>query len=131
VRRIVVVLAAAALAVAAAHAFATSARRPPKTFSISGHVVGLYPGSHSRLALRVRNPWSAAIRVTSLSARVGPSGRPCPVQNVRIGRFGGSLLVRARSARTVVVDAGLLASAPTGCAGAAFPLTFVGRAVGR
>ena len=125
----------AVLAVTAGLALA--AKRPwpprhgPKTFSITGHVDDLTPGVRSSLAVKIRNPWSRKIRVISISARVDPSGRPCPVGNVRILGFRGSLVIRPRASRSVILAASLRRSAPPACAGATFPLRFSGRAVTR
>jgi hypothetical protein len=125
----------AGTAVTAAHALgqvnAWPSKAAPKRFSISGHVDGLMPGKWSPFVLTIRNPWPRTIRVTSVGARIGPSGRPCQLRNLRVRRFRGSLVVRPRSIRTLVLSAGLRARAPAGCAGATFGLTFYGTAVGR
>jgi hypothetical protein len=134
--RIALLLAAAAL-VAAAAGYAVAAGRPwhprhgPRTFSITGHVEDLAPGEWTTLHVKVRNPWSRTIRVTSISARVDPSGRICPVANVRIGRFRGSVVVPPRSSRFFALAAGMRIAAPPACAGATFPLRFSGMAVVR
>jgi hypothetical protein len=126
---------AAGTAVTAAHALgrvpAWSSNAAPKRFSISGHVDGLLPGRRLPLVLRIRNPWSRRIRVTSIGARIAASGRPCPLRNVKISRFRGSLAVRPRSIRTLVLTASLRVGAPAACEGATFALTFFGTAVRR
>ena len=117
--------------------FALAAKRPwpprhaPNTFSITGHIDDLTPGGDSSLTVKIRNPWSRKIRVLSVSARVDPSGRPCPVDNVRIHGFRGSLMIPARASRSVILAATMRRSAPPVCAGAAFPLRFSGKAVTR
>jgi hypothetical protein len=127
-----IVTAAAGVAVATAHAVETvKAIRParaPKKFSITGHVGGLVPGVPARLPVRIRNPWPWPIRVVSIRVHVGPSGRPCPVSNVRIRPFNGSFVVRARSARVRVLAASLSPGAPDVCQGSTFALTFSGSA---
>ena len=124
---------AAGTAVTAAHALgrvpAWASSAAPKRFSISGHVVGLLPGKQLPLVLRIRNPWSRRIRVTSVGARIAASGRPCPVRNVKIGRFRGSLAVGPRAVRTLVLTASLRSGAPAACEGATFALTYYGTAV--
>jgi hypothetical protein len=123
---------AAGIAVATAHAVATvkvfRPARAPKAFSITGNIDGLVPGKRATLPVRVRNPWSWAIRVTSLKVRVHASGRACPVRNVRIARFSGSFLVRAHSTRVRPLGASLSQAAPAVCQGATFALTFRGTA---
>jgi hypothetical protein len=103
----------------------------PKRFSIAGHVDGLRPGVPATLAVRIRNPWSWPIRVRSVSAQIDASGRTCPVRNVWVKGFRGSFRVPPRSTRTLVLAAGLRATAPRVCQGATFALTFRGRAVRR
>jgi hypothetical protein len=135
-RRLALVVGAAAV-LAAAAGLTLAANKPwrpahgPKTFSISGQVADLAPGHNSILSLKVRNPWSRTIRVTSITARVDPSGRACPVRNVRVGPFRGSLVIPPRSVKTVMLEAVLRKTAAHACAGAAFPLRFFGRAVVR
>ncbi|TMM01548.1 MAG: hypothetical protein E6G02_12505 [Actinobacteria bacterium] len=132
-RAVLAAAVAAGTAVTAAHALgrvpAWSSNAGPKRFSISGHVDGLLPGRRLPLVLRIRNPWSRRIRVTSVGARIAASGRPCPPRNVKIDRFRGSLAVGPRSTRTLVVNASLGAGAPAACEGATFALTFFGTAV--
>src|SRR6266566_5386681 len=124
---------AAGTAVTAAHALgrvpAWSSKSTPKRFSITGHVDGLMPGSRLPLVLRIRNPWPRRIRVTSVGARIAASGRPCPLGNVKVSGFRGSLAVGPRSTRTLVLTASLRAGAPAACEGATFALTFYGKAV--
>jgi len=123
---------AAGTAVTAAHALsrvAWSSNAAPKRFSITGHVDGLMPGSRLPLVLRIRNPWSRRIRVTSVGARIAASGRPCPLRNVKISGFRGSLAVGPRSIRTLVLTASLRAGAPAACEAATFALNFYGKAV--
>jgi hypothetical protein len=132
--RIAVVISAAGIAVATAHAVRADilgSARPPKRFSIAGHVDGLQPGAQASLPVRIRNPWSWSIRVKSVSAQIDASGRPCPVRNVWVRSFRGSFKVPPKSSRTLVLLAGLRATAPKVCQGATFALTFRGRAVRR
>jgi hypothetical protein len=129
VNRLAVLVGAAALV--STTGYAVGAHRPgrvPSRFAISGHVGGLTPGVSSPLPLVIRNPWGRAIRVTSVATLVEPSGQTCPVSNVRIPPFAGSLVVPAHSKRTLVLEASLRAGAPTECAGATFPLKFWGTA---
>jgi len=128
------VFSAAGIAVATAHAVRADIlgpSRPPKRFSIVGHVDGLQPGAPASLPVRIRNPWSWSIRVKSVNAQIDASGRPCPVSNVWVRSFKGSFKVPPRSSRTLVLVAGLRATAPTVCQGSTFALTFRGRAVRR
>ena len=126
--RALAVLVVAALGTAGAYGTIGS-REGPKRFSISGHVDDLVPGVDRTLRLRIRNPYRHRIRVVSVRTIVEPSGRPCPTRNIQVAPFRGSLAVRARSSRLLPVRVKMLASAPTTCAGAAFPLYFFGRAV--
>jgi hypothetical protein len=130
--RIAVIVSAAGIAVATARAVATvevlRPGRTPKEFSITGHVNGLLPGQPTKLPVRIRNPWSWAIRVTSVTVHVDASGRPCPVGNARIHGFKGSFVVTPRSTRELLLSAGIRAGAPAACQGATFALTFRGTA---
>lgn len=99
-------------------------------FTISGEASGLYPGARGRLAIRVRNPFSFRIVVTSLAVTAGDTAS-CAGSNIRTANFHGRLLVQARSVSTVDVPIAMLEDAPPGCEGAVVPLRFRGRAVRR
>jgi hypothetical protein len=101
----------------------------PTSFSISGHVDGLFPGAELALPVRIRNPYRRRIRVVSVRASVGPSGRPCPMRNVQVSSFRGSLVVAAHRSRWISLRVRMLRSAASACQGEVFPLRFIGRAV--
>jgi hypothetical protein len=122
-------LALGAAAVAAHAVSALNTRQVPKSFPISGHVEGLWPGARAGMPLRIRNPWSWPIRVKSVIVYANPSGRPCPLANLQIRAFKGLFRVRAHSARVLVLPVAMRSTAPTGCQSATFALTFRGKAV--
>ena len=65
------------------------------SFSIKGHVAGLYPGRTARLALTITNKNGFAIRVRSVRVRVG-NAPGCPRSNLVVKRFRGYLWVVGR-----------------------------------
>ena len=124
---VVGIMATVATAAAAMIPFRAST---PHRFSIRGSVSGLLPGAKTSLRVRIRNPYRRRIRVVSVRAFVNPSGHPCPVGNVRLKPFRGSLLIGARSSRSLSLEISMSRSAGMACQGAIFPLRFSGRAIG-
>jgi len=124
---VVGIMATVATAAAAMIPFRASA---PHSFSIRGSVNGLTPGAKTSLRVRIRNPYRRRIRVVSVRAFVKPSGHPCPVVNIRVKPFRGSLLIGARSSRSLSLEVSMSRSAGLACQGAIFPLRFSGRAIG-
>jgi hypothetical protein len=100
------------------------------TFSISGKVVGLYPGNTRTLALKVTNPNTVAITVTSITTTVSNASSVCVAANVKVTSFTGSLSVAAGKSVTVNVKATMLHSAPNPCQGAVLPFHYTGIASG-
>jgi hypothetical protein len=97
-------------------------------FAISGSVGGLWPGDSTSLLLTVSNPQHFAIAVNSISTSVGAANATCLATTLTVGRFKGSLTVPAQGIAQVSVPVSLSHSAPNGCQGAVFPLTYSGLA---
>ncbi|MGO9559107.1 MAG: hypothetical protein ACLPQS_16435 [Acidimicrobiales bacterium] len=125
-RRALLALAAAALILSAC--LPVQGGGTQASFKIAGSTKGLYPGGRVPLVLKVTNPDSFAIVVTSLTVRVGRAGPRCRGANVSIPAFSGRLKVAAHKSARVTLHATLLHSAPNGCEGARFPLHYRGRA---
>ena len=98
-------------------------------FTISGGVSGLYPGSSLPLKLTITNPQQFTIDVTSVTTTVGAVSAGCAATLLSVTPFAGNLLVPAQGKATLVVQASLDHSAPDGCQGATFPLTYSAVAV--
>jgi hypothetical protein len=98
------------------------------SFSIAGTVGGLFPGNTSALKLKVSNPQTVAIEVTSLTTTVGDAAIGCAAANVTVSAFSGHLVVPAGKARKATVFVTLVHSAPDACQGAQFPFTYHGLA---
>jgi hypothetical protein len=97
-----------------------------KSFAISGHVTGLYPGAVLPLKVTVSNPWHFGIIVTSISASVGP-GRPgCAAANLKVSPFTGELKLGAGQTGYATLEVTLAHAAPDACQGAVFPLSYRG-----
>jgi hypothetical protein len=121
----------AALALAAAYSRAddsvlTSSRKG--SFTIKGHVLGLYPGRTATLRLTIRNKNRFAIRVKSIRVRVG-NAPACPRSNLVVKSFRGSLRVAAKRKRRIALPISMRRTAPDGCMGARLPLRYTGKAV--
>jgi hypothetical protein len=130
------VLAAAALVAAVAALTGASAlgssesnhHRISSTFTLRGHVDGLYPGARVRLLIAVHNRGRRPLRVRSITTRVRDAKPGCSAKNLQIGRYRGRLRVEARHWRNVSVSVRMLPTTPVACQGALFPLAFRGRA---
>jgi hypothetical protein len=98
-------------------------------FLISGSVGGLYPGAELPLHLTVLNPHSFAISVRSISVRVTSTAAACPAAYLHAGDFLGQLTVRGLGTAHTTVPVTLIHSAPDGCQGVLFTLSYSGTAV--
>ena len=102
------------------------------SFKLSGGVEGLWPGARTRLRLRIKNPNTFAIRVSSLSVRPKTSDKPgCDARwltAVKTKKF--SLKVAPRRGAVTTYPIGLSKNAPDACQGASWPLRFTGTARG-
>jgi hypothetical protein len=99
-----------------------------RQFTLTGHVIGLYPGSHRRLTIVVRNRSRKPLRIRSVITRVRDAGPACRARNLRVSKFRGRLRVRPHRRRRIAVTVWMRPDAPDGCQGARFPLVFRGRA---
>jgi hypothetical protein len=99
------------------------------SFTIAGHVAGLFPGHTKRLVLTVTNPQAFAIVVTSMTTTVKVASVGCKASNLSISAFSGHLEVPAFGSAHTSVVASLAESAPNACAGSAFRLFY--RGIGR
>jgi hypothetical protein len=98
------------------------------SFTIKGHIRGLYPGRTAQLKLTIRNRNGFAIRVKSVRVKVG--GAPgCSRSNLVVKRFRGSLRVPAKKKRRLWVPIRMRSTAPDACMGDRFQLRYVGKAV--
>jgi hypothetical protein len=98
------------------------------TFSITGRIVGLYPGKRATLWLTLVNRNDFALNVTSISIRARDAKGACTADYLVTRRFSGSIRVRARSSRRLGLTVFLRRTAPDACIGARFPLSYRGRA---
>ena len=97
-------------------------------FSISGSVQGLYPGAKLALDLHLVNQLAAALTVTSVTTVATSPSALCSSTNLTVSAFAGHLALPAHGATTAVVSVGLAHSAPNGCQGVVFALTYEGLA---
>ncbi len=122
----------AALALATAHSRAddsvlTSSRKG--SFTIKGHVLGLYPGSTARLTLTVRNTNSFADQ-GEVDSRQGRERRRTARARTSSSRtFAARCRVAAKRKRRLQLPIGMRSTAPDACMGARFPLRYAGKAV--
>lgn len=113
-------------------------------FYVSGNVSGLYPGSSNNLFLQVQNPFTFNINVTSLTI-VPANATTCAATYLTFNgtRYQSSTIITITLNPALFVAAGttspagavpaepmgLVMSAPNGCIGAVFSLTYGGNAV--
>jgi hypothetical protein len=98
---------------------------------VRGHVRGLYPGASKRIRVVVRNRSQVVVLLERLGVRVGDASRSCAAANVRVRGYKGSQPIPAGGHRRLRLRVRMRASAPNGCQGARFPLTFTTRIVPR
>jgi hypothetical protein len=120
-----------ALAVAAAGTMVTAvvvssrdATAAGPDFTLSGSVEGLFPGRTVDLGVTVQNPQSLRLTVNTADVSVGDASTACLAANLSAQGFAGSVTVGPHGTTTIPVELQLLDTAPDGCQGAAFPLTF-------
>jgi hypothetical protein len=103
-------------------------RRISSTFTLHGHVGGLYPGARTRLLIAVNNRGRRPLRVRSITTRVRDAKPGCSAKNLQVDPYRGRLRVGAGRRRNVSVSVRMLPTTPVACQGALFPLAFRGRA---
>jgi len=124
-----IVAAATALTGASALGSLGSASHKTKSsFSLRGHVGGLYPGARQKLTIVVHNRTARPLSVRSIRTRVRDAGRTCRGRNVRVAPYRGSLRLRPHQRRRVKVRIRMLRSAPSACQKKTFRLDFRGSA---
>jgi hypothetical protein len=99
-----------------------------RSFTLGGHVRGLYPGAQRELSIVVHNLTGRPLRVRSIRTRVHDARRTCRARNVRVARYRGTLRLRPHQWRRVSVGVRMLRSAPSTCQRAVFRLEFHGTA---
>ncbi|MFI5035795.1 MAG: hypothetical protein ACHQFZ_06285 [Acidimicrobiales bacterium] len=109
--------------------FSGARTAPHGAFTISGSVTGLYPGVSRALPLTVTNHEPFTIVVILLTTIVKNAGPACGSANLRVSDFAGGLVIGPGASSPASVTARMIAAAPDGCVGAAFPLTYVGVAI--
>jgi hypothetical protein len=115
-------------AVLPGHASRDGAANRARGFVIAESAAGLYPGARGRLRLVLRNPYRFAIKVTTLSVRVGDAQR-CDGRWLRPRKLGRPVIVPRMGTRRVTLPLAMAVGAPDGCQDARFPLRFHGTAV--
>jgi hypothetical protein len=98
-------------------------------FAIKGQVSSLYPGQVTTLPLTLVNPNGFAIKVRSVSVKVGSASTACTYANVSVAKFAGSLAVGPHSSRRLSLALTMSRAAPNACQGARFSLSYRGTAV--
>ncbi|HEY7258915.1 MAG TPA: hypothetical protein VH459_07590 [Gaiellales bacterium] len=104
-----------------------------KPFSITGvPVTGLYPGASRPLTVKVTNPYTFAIKIGPVTARVRSSNRPgCTAAATNLTATAGgsrSLPIGAHRSKTVVLHVAMPSTVSNACQGARFTLSFGARA---
>jgi len=100
------------------------------TFTLSGSVGGLVPGSPTPLRVTVTNPDSQPIRLTSATATAGSASSACPASLLTITSFSGTpeTIVAGRGQVVIELSVKLSAQAPDACKKVSFPLSYAGKA---
>ena len=99
-----------------------------RSFTLGGHVRGLYPGAHRKLSIVVHNLTGRPLHVRTIRTRVHDARRTCRARNERIARYRGTLRLQPPQWRRVSVGVRMLRSAPSSCQRAVFRLEFQGTA---
>jgi hypothetical protein len=98
--------------------------------AVSGHLMGLYPGSEKRMRVKVRNRLRHPVKVRSVRAIVRKAGPGCPARNLVARPYRGSQRVPPHRTRRVGLAIAMRPRAPDSCQGTRFPLHLKAR-VGR
>lgn len=103
----------------------------PKSFSISGSVSGLYPGSTKNLPVLISNQNNQDIRVTSIHINVTGSDKDgCASNNLATSDYSGpGFVVSKNSSQTINLPVSMIHDASNACQGATFTLQYSGTAV--
>lgn len=119
-------VAALFLVVPTASTAAPSRPAPVRDFVVTATIGGLYPGIRTTSEVRIWNPNGKPLTVTRITTRVFGFRRSCPAGNLVVGDFTGSVTVPALRTGVARVPVSMPPSAPDGCQGATFLLTFSG-----
>ena len=95
-----------------------------KHIRISGHVIGLYPGGHRKLRVKVWNGSRQRLVVRRLRVTVEDANPDCSRSNLDVPRFHGRRGIRPNRRRTFGLRVTMRTDAPEGCRGALFPLNY-------
>jgi hypothetical protein len=111
-------------------AFRWAADKHGPHIAVSGHLMGLYPGSEKRMRVKVRNRLRHPVKVRSVRAIVRRAGPGCPARNLVARAYRGSQRIPPHRARRVGLAIAMRPRAPDACQGTRFPLHLKAR-VGR
>lgn len=102
----------------------------PRSFTIVGNAVGLYPGGTVQLPLTFTNPNQNDIRVTSVTVSVTGSSRPsCGASNLRTSSYSGpGFVVPGNGSGSISLPLTMSHAAPDACQNVTFTLSYGGRA---
>jgi hypothetical protein len=120
VRRILIAL----LAFVAVATVAPVRARADEQFTLTASYSGLYPGADVTVPVTVHNSLSYDLAVHTAAVTVGDAGPGCPAANLVAGSFAGDVVATAHHDATIPIRMQMPSSAPNGCQGATFPLTF-------
>lgn len=91
---------------------------------LTGHAVGLFPGSVQPLRVRVENVGRRPVTVRAVRALVGDAGRRCRAGNVSVSTYRGRFRLAPHRRRSVRLRIAMRADAANACQRARFPLTY-------
>lgn len=91
---------------------------------LSGHAVGLFPGSVQPLRVSVENVGRRPVTVRAVRAQVGDAGRRCGARNVRVSTYRGRFRLAPHRRRWVRLRIAMRPDAANACQRARFPLTY-------
>ena len=100
----------------------------------SSPVTGLYPGGPPKLlTLRIKNTYAYAVKITSVTARVGAGttrqGCTGSSQNLTVPPTAGPIRITPKKTGKVVMTVVMPRTVANACQGATFTITFTAHAV--
>jgi hypothetical protein len=125
---VILVLLAALSAAAAIGASGKRRHSSRPGLALSGHVVGLLPGQHTRMTIHVKNRLHRTIHLRALKTTVRAAAPGCGGRNLVVAPYRGRLRIRAGGWSRVFVSVRMRLDSPNACQGKVFPLTFEGQA---
>ena len=103
-------------------------RKGKASIGVSGNVTGLYPGAALPLTLKLSNPYSFDVVVTSINVATGAAVAGCGGEWIRAEALAAPVVVAKKSSTNTDITVRMHNDAPGACKNATWALTYSGSA---